>query len=51
MNLFNIQEIIRDFMHKGKSNFCQAYKLNRFEKQAENWYVPRLNIKVVPFGG
>jgi len=39
-------------MHKAKSNFCcHTYKVNRFEEQAENWYVARVNIKGVPFGG
>ena len=33
------------------SNFCHAYMVNRFGEQAENWYVARLNIRGVPFGG
>ena len=32
-------------MHKTKSNFCQPYRVIHFKIQAENWYVPRLNIK------
>ena len=43
--------LINDFTHKSKSNFCQAYRLNCFEEQAENRYVARLNIRGVPFGG
>jgi len=38
-------------MHKTKSNFYQAYRVNRFEEQAENRYLARLNIRGVPFGG
>jgi len=51
VNLINIKEVISDFTHKSKSNFCQAYRVNCFEEQAENWYVARLNIRGVPFGG
>ena len=51
INLINIQGIISDFMHKVKSNFCQAYRINHFKEQAENRYVARLNIRGVPFGG
>ena len=36
---------------KTKSNFCQAYRVNRFEEQIKNRYVARLNIRVVPFTG
>ena len=38
-------------MHKARSNFCQANRFTCFEEQAENWYVARLNIRGVPFGG
>jgi len=54
VNLINIQGAISDFMHKVKLKFCQAYILNCFKEQAENWYVQaiaRLNIRGVPFGG
>ena len=51
VNLINIEGVISDFMHKLKSNFCQAYRVNRFEEQAENRYLARLNIRGVPFGG
>ena len=51
VNLINIEGVISDFTHKSKSNFCQAYRLNCFEEQAENRYVARLNIRGVPFGG
>jgi len=51
VNLINIEEVISDFTHKSKSNFCQAHKVNYFKEQAENRYVPRLNIRGVPFGG
>ena len=51
VNLINIQGVISDFMHKTKLNFCQAYKVNRFEEQAENQYIGKLNIRGVPFGG
>ena len=51
IGLFNIQGVTSNFTHKPKSNVCQAYRLNCFEEQAENRYVPRLNIKGVPFGG
>ena len=50
VNLINI-EVISDFMQKSKSNFCQAYRVNRFEEQSENRYVARLSIRDVPFGG
>ena len=51
VNLFNIPGVISDFTHKAKLNFCHAYRVNCFEEQAENWYVARLNIRGVPFGG
>ena len=51
VNLINIEGVLNDFTHKSKSNFCQAYRVNRFEEQAENRYVARLNIRGVPFGG
>jgi len=35
INPINIQIVISNFTHKPKSNFCQAYKLNRLEEQAE----------------
>ena len=50
INLINIRGVISDFTHLTKSNFCQAYRLNCFEEQAENRCVARLNIRVVPFG-
>ena len=49
VNLINIQGVISDLMNKAKSNFCHTYKVNRFEEQAENWCVARLNIRGVPF--
>jgi len=49
VNLINIQEVVSDFTHKGKTNFCPAYRVSHFEKQAENWYVARLNISGVLF--
>jgi len=51
VNLINIEGFISDFTHKSKSNFCQACRVNCFEEKAENWYVVRLNILRVPFGG
>ena len=51
VNLINIEGVISDFTHKSKSNFCQAYRLNCFEEQAENRYIPRLSIRGVPFAG
>ena len=51
VNLINIEEVISDFMCKAKANFCHAYRVNRFEEQAENRYVASLNIRGVPFGG
>ena len=51
VNLINIRGIISGFTHKTKSNFCQAYRVNRFEEQDENRYVARLNIREVPFCG
>jgi len=51
INPINIQGVTSDFMHKTKSNFCQAYRVNCFEEQAENRYVTRLNIRGVLFGG
>jgi len=50
-NLIKIQGVISDFMHKTKSNFCHAYRVNRFEEQAEIQYAARLSIRGVPFGG
>ena len=50
VHLINIEGVISDFTLKSKSNFCQAYRVNRFEKPAENQYVARLNIRGVPFG-
>jgi len=34
INLINIEGVISDFIHQSKSNFCQAYRVNRFEEQA-----------------
>ena len=51
VNLLKIQGVISDFMHKAKLKFCQAYRLNRFKEQTENWYRARLNIRAVHFGG
>ena len=45
VNPINIQAVIRNFMHKAKSNFCHAYRVNHFQYQAENWYVVRLNCR------
>jgi len=39
INPINIRGVTSDFMHLTKSNFCQAYRLNRFEEKAENRYV------------
>ena len=50
-DLFNIQGVINYFTHKTKANFCHTYRVNHFEEQSENWYVARLNIRGVPFGG
>ena len=50
INPINIQGVTSNFMHKTKSNFCQAYRVNRFEEQAENQYIARINIRGVPFG-
>jgi len=36
INLIDIQGVTSNFMHKSKSNFCQAYRVNCFEEQAEN---------------
>ena len=49
VNLFIIQGVISDLMHKTKLNFCQAYRLNYFEEQAENRYIARLNNRRVHF--
>ena len=35
INLINIRGVTIDFTHKSKPNFCQAYRVNCFEKQAE----------------
>ena len=51
VNQFNIQGVINDSTHKEKLNFCQAYRLNRFEQQAENQYIARLNIRAVLLEG
>ena len=51
LNLINIEGIMSGFTHKSKSTFCQAYRVNCFEEQAENRYVARLNNRGVPFGG
>ena len=51
INLINIRGVTSDFMHKTKSNFCQAYRVNCFKEQAEIWYVASLNIRRVPFDG
>ena len=50
INPINIRGVTSDFTHSTKSNFCQAYRLNHFEEQAENRCVARLNIRGVPFG-
>ena len=50
VNRTNIEEVTSDFTHLTKSNFCHAYRANRFEDQAEIWCVARLNIRGVPFG-
>ena len=51
MHLIKIQGVISDFMHIVKPGFYHAYRVNRFEEQAENRYVAGLNIIGVPFGG
>ena len=51
INLINIEGAISCFTHKAKANFCHTYGVNCFKEQSENWYVGRLNIKRVPFGG
>ena len=51
MNQFKIQGVISDSTLKEKLNFYQAYRLNRFEQQAENQYVARLNVRAVLFLG
>ena len=51
MHLIKIQGVTSDFMHKVKSNFCLAYRVNCFEEQAENQCMASLNIKIVTFGG
>ena len=48
VTLINVEGVISDFTHKLKSNFCQAYRVNHFEEQAENRYIARLNIRGVP---
>ena len=45
INLINIRGVTSNFTHLTKSNFCQAYRLNCFEEQAENRCVARLNIR------
>ena len=45
--LINIQGVI-SVLH---SSFYQAYRVNRFEEQAENWFIAKLNIRGVPFSG
>jgi len=45
------QGVISYFTCEAKANFCHAFRVNRFEEQAENQYVARLNIRGVPFGG
>ena len=42
VNLINIQTVISNFTHEAKFNFCHTYRVNRFEEQAENWYVVNL---------
>ena len=51
VHLINFKGVISDFTHKSKSYFCQAYRVNCFDEQAENQYVARLSIRAVPFGG
>ena len=41
---------MRFYEYSKKSNFCHAYRVSRFQEQAVNWYVARLNIRGVPFG-
>ena len=50
VNLINIRGVTSDFTYLTRSNFCRAYRLNRFEEHAENRCVARLNIREVPFG-
>ena len=51
INQMNTEEVISDFTHKAKANFCHAYRVNCFKEQTENWYIARLNIRGAPFGG
>ena len=51
VNLINIPGVISNFKDKAKSNFCHAYRVNRFKELTENQYLARLNIRGVPFGG
>ena len=44
VHLLKTQEGISNFTLKAKSNFCHAYRVNRFKEQDKNWYV-------VPFSG
>ena len=37
-------------LKKAKLIFCHSYKVNRFEKQVENWFIDRLTIIGEPFG-
>ena len=50
INPINIPGVTSDFTNFTKFNFCQAYRLNRFDEQAENRYVARLNIRGVTVG-
>ena len=50
-NRVKVYGVITVYSRKQRSNFRHAYRVNRFEKQAENWFVAGLNIGGVPFGG
>ena len=45
INPINIQVVVSNFTHKTKLNFCQVYRVNHYEEQAENWYVASLTSK------
>jgi len=49
LNPMNILKVMKGFMHKTKSNFCQAYRLNWLEKQVNNQYVNRIYMRRLPF--
>jgi len=50
-NLYKILRIIIDYLHKTRTIFRQACKVNCWLDQPENWYVVRFNIRRMPLGG